>query len=662
MADVMPRSVLFLRQRIALAQNPFQIWGLVLLLLCPLVHAKEKPKTEVADLRYGVALYHYYQHDYLSALSELMVADSRDGIQGHSNNPELIAGGFSLAFGMQRHAEAIFNNILSDNSRPQSVRDAAWFYLGKLYYLRGDWAAAEQSFARVSSEFKPVLRAQLEALRINSAIHQATFAQYQPESISTKQLRTWVPYVLYNLGAANARAGDFTKAQVFFAELADMDSPESSARRTEQWALQDKAFTAMGYSYLAQKSYGAAIKQFTHVRLDGLFANQALLGYGWAAVAQEEYTKALNPWQMLRSRSLIYPEVQESLLALPYAYEKLNAKGEALGAYQTAEELLEREITLVRDMRATLTEAELLTIIGSEAVSDQEFKDQAQQNDSPSTLTVAVTDDGQNWLKLDSTSIIKTRSAYLSELFAQNRFQTAVLDLRDLLRLQKLLRAWQPKLEIYQDLLLTKQANRSRQEAYLTQQGLQQQIAALSAQRDQLNAQWQAISREENYIALADDNTRDLYSRITSAQQTVARLEATGEDVSDYQTRIKMFGGILLWNAAQEFPARAAELQAQLDTIEAKLAELKATKERMEVIIATSLDIQPLLVRAQDAAQDVTAKLQQTDALIARQGAALRQQVDEQLAHHEQRLNNYLAQAHLAVARLYDAEFRKQAE
>jgi hypothetical protein len=96
---------------------------------------KEELKTQVADLRYGVALYHYYQHDHLSALAELMVADARDGIKGHGNNPELIAGGISLAYGMQNRAETIFTQILKDDSRPQSVRDAAWFYLGKLYYI-----------------------------------------------------------------------------------------------------------------------------------------------------------------------------------------------------------------------------------------------------------------------------------------------------------------------------------------------------------------------------------------------------------------------------------------------------------------------------------------------------------------------------------------------
>jgi uncharacterized protein HemY len=137
--------------------KPAAIWRCCLLVvaavtIAPAV-AKDKSKTSVADLRYGVALYNYYQQDYMSALAELMVADTRDGIQGHGDNPELIAGGVSLAFGMQHHAEAVFNNILQDERRPQAVRDAAWFYLGKLHYTRGDWIAAEQSFARVANKY-----------------------------------------------------------------------------------------------------------------------------------------------------------------------------------------------------------------------------------------------------------------------------------------------------------------------------------------------------------------------------------------------------------------------------------------------------------------------------------------------------------------------------
>lgn len=645
----------------ALFRHQSLVLALASLAFLPGVEAKEKMKTSVADLRYGVALYHYYQQDYIPALSELMVADTRDGIQGHSDNPELIAGGISLAFGMQHHAESVFTTILQDERRPEHVRDAAWFYLGKLHYIRGDQAAAEQSFARVSSNFKPSLRAQLQALQFNIRIRNNNFAEVKPEDL--EELRSWNPYALYNLGAAHARAGNFKSAQEFFEELADIDISASPSRQKEEWALQDKAYTALGYSFLAEKKYRAAIREFTKVRLEGPLANQALLGYGWAAVAQEEYAVALKPWQVLRQRSLMQPAVQESLLAIPYAYEKLDAQGEAVKEYHTAEELLAREIQLIREMRATLTQGELLTLVGSEAFSDKEAKKILRgDGTAEGAPTAVITDDGQNWLKLDKTSVIKTRSAYLNELFAKNSFQTSVLDLRDLLRIQTLLQQWQPKLEAYRELLLEKQASRSRHEQQSAQQLLAKKQQALSVERDQLAARLQTIASAENYIALADEDTRALYQRIERGEKTIQQMQAAGQNTADVESRLNMFKGILLWRAAQAFPERMAEQHAELKTIDDALATIAATRQRIEEVTLTSMDIQPVLARLDVLRKDVNSNLQHTEQLIDQQSASLREQVDAQLATHEKRLNNYLAQAHLAVARLYDAELRKQPE
>src|SRR5690606_16892179 len=85
--------------------------SLLLLLALP-VCAKDKPLSSVADLRYGVALYNYYQNHNLEAMTELMVAQQKGGIQGHGDNPEIMAGGFSMAYGMERHASEIFERLL----------------------------------------------------------------------------------------------------------------------------------------------------------------------------------------------------------------------------------------------------------------------------------------------------------------------------------------------------------------------------------------------------------------------------------------------------------------------------------------------------------------------------------------------------------------------
>jgi hypothetical protein len=314
-------------------------------------------------------------------------------------------------------------------------------------------------------------------------------------------------------------------------------------------------------------------------------------------------------------------------------------------------------------MRATLTEGELLTLIGSEPLSAEDAKKVLRGDDAEAgALTAVVTDDGQNWLKLDSTSIIKTRSAYLNELFAKNTFQTAVLDLRDLLRLQTLLQNWLPKLDAYRELLLQKQAQRDRQEQQLAQHSALQQEQKLQLERATLAQQLAQISSSDNYMALADDETRALYVRIERGQQTIARMKSAGQDTSELETRIKMFGGILLWRAAQQYPAQLAAQQGELKSIDATLVQIAQTRNNIEEITATSIDIQPTLARLQVLQKEVSVHLENTDQLIAQQSRLLRQQVDQQLAAHEKRLNNYLAQAHLAVARIYDAELRKQPE
>lgn len=632
--------------------------GALLMLAAASANANAAVKTEVADLRYGVALYHYYQQDYIPAISELLVADARDGIQGHGNNPELIAGGLSLAFGMQNHAEQLFSRLLQDQSRPQPVRDAAWFYLGKLQYTRGDWPAAMQSFSRVSEHFSSDTGAELRALQINLHIKNNDIADLSLKKIQQGQLAQWQAYALYNLGAAQARNNNLTSAKEFFNELAGLSAVAAQAPG-EYLALRDKAHTALGYSYLQEQSYLAAINEFRQVRLEGIAANQALLGYGWAAMAQEKYAEAIRPWQLLQQRSLLYPEAQESLLALPFAYEKLQASGEALREYERAEQLLDGEIALVRELRSNLGANELLTLVGSQPVARDEFNAR-EKTAQPGTITALITDDGQNWLKLSDSSVIKTRSVYLRELFAQTEFQVAVLELRDLLKLQSLLQSWQPKLIAYSELLQQKQAWRQQQEQQLAQQSLAQQQTALEQQRATLVTRIDTIKNNTDYLALADAQTRKSFALVERSQQRLAQLKTAGQDTSDYEEKLWMARGILLWRAAQDYPTKLNELEQSLAQIDSALAHINLTRAQLTAIVGSGQDLQPLQLRIQQQQGQIGARLQEVNSVIAQRAEALRLRVDAQLNAHEKRLNRYLAQAHLAVARLYDTALRKQ--
>ena len=73
-----------------------------------------KPST-VQDLAYGEVLFHFYQEDYFTALTQLLVAQARDEFAYHDGEAELLLGGLYLSYGLHRHAGEIFSRLLEQS-------------------------------------------------------------------------------------------------------------------------------------------------------------------------------------------------------------------------------------------------------------------------------------------------------------------------------------------------------------------------------------------------------------------------------------------------------------------------------------------------------------------------------------------------------------------
>ena len=208
-----------------------------------------------ADLREGVARYHYYQNDYLPALSELMVAREQGALG--ADEGAVHEGAIRMAFGMSASAERMLESALS--GRPKQ-RDAARFYLGKLHYLRGDWAQATDAWARVGDALDPDLARERRALEWQWRLRTG-----QPDPVDPRvlwdQLDEWAPVVLYNLGGAFARAGDRVQARRYYQALID-GAPSRQRQDAEYLALRDRANTALGFSALLAKDFERAEQAF----------------------------------------------------------------------------------------------------------------------------------------------------------------------------------------------------------------------------------------------------------------------------------------------------------------------------------------------------------------------------------------------------------------
>lgn len=601
-------------------------------LMAPPVLAKEKPLTSVADMRYGVALYNYYQNQNLEAMTELMVAEKKGGIQGHGDNPEIMAGGFSMAYGLERRASEIFARLL-DANRPQRTRDSAWFYLAQMRYLRGDWSAAADALDRISPEPHAELASQVIELRFNLALQQNQLTE-AAKLLNARQTRL-TPYMQFNLGAAYSRNGDYASAIPQFTQLLKMRQ-----RAPEYLALYDKAMTAAGYSALLAKDYSQAVGHFSQVRLDSPLSNRALLGYGWAAVEQGDYNLALKPWQRLAQGSLIDEYTQEVLVAIPYAYEKMGYKGQALAEFRTAETHYLAEIQAIQQVTQAVQGYAIREALNIDRSTDINWLDQAQQQQLSPQLT------------------------YLVTLFSQEAFIGLVRELRDLLAVQNQFQEWQYKLDFYRAMLDEREVNRAQELDYLAQQKLEEKVTDLETRRDSFAVEVDRLRQERDFLGLVDETDAGRLERIVRSEKNIATLQRAAWDLGvevmpaeELQTlteTLRRQKGLMMWRAMEMYDERLWRAERELAQLNSELAAARATQGRVQTILAKGFDLEPYRQRIAAASEQLLSQNTDIDRAVELAQDALRGKVLFTLRQQEARLMHYLAQSRLSIARLLD--------
>ncbi|GLS27107.1 hypothetical protein GCM10007877_28260 [Marinibactrum halimedae] len=589
--------------------------------------AKEQPLTSVADLRYGVALYHYFQDDYFSSLSELMVAEEEGGIHGHGDNPELIEGGISLAFGMYDQAEATFTRLLTED-RSEAVRNTAWFYLAKLAYLRGEWAKAKASLDRLMVEsLSSEMAAEQQVMRINIDLRAGSVQNAISALEESENLGIWENYAQFNIASSLSRENQHTVAVPYYQAIYQEPLLEDAQVPDEQLALRDKAHTAAGYSFLASENWQEALNEFRQVRLDTTFSTKALLGYGWAAFSQENYSEAITPWQELLRRDHQLSEVQEAMIALPYAYEKMGAPGDALQQYLNAETAFEKELDRITSAVQVLGNANLLPL-----------------------LKIDI-DKNSSWLNEEEVLRAPIIN-YLQVLVSQNQFNNDLQELRDLYALRQQLALWQDKLDHYDHLIAAKSVARKTQVQKIQDQAFVEKISQLEAERDAVSAEIERIKSEKDYLALALNDRQELVDRV---KQTTAAIEKLGSKVNtENVAKQKLLAGILFWESSEKYHTLLWDLEQRQAQLIQDLNALSGNYEHLQAVIRNAPDVVPQRAKIAAHLAKLQAQVQTLDAGIASAEQNLKEKMFAQLEFQRKRVNYYQGETRLAIARLYD--------
>lgn len=584
--------------------------------------AREKPGP-VRDLHYGEVLFHFYQQDEFTALTRLLAAQDAGHIVNQQEEAELLLGGLYLSYGQTEEASRIFDRLLADATDP-SVHDRIWHFIGKSEYQRGRHAAADAAFDKVGKELTAELQAEHRLLRAQNLMAQSRFddAIVLLENERTDQV--WQSYARFNLGVALIRLGRLGEGIEQLDRVGRLKTVDP-----ELIALRDKANLAMGFAYLQDQQGQQAREMLGRVSVNGLNANKALLGFGWADVLQEKYQRALTPWLELSERDLLDSSVQESLLAIPYAFSRIGANGSAADYYVSAMHSFDQELTRLDRAIARARSGQMI----------------------PALLALDERGLGHwNW-QLDA--LPDTEDArYLFHFIANHRFQDGLRNFRDLVALREHLAAWVSKLDAFESMIETRAAGYAERLPSIENRLAQIDSSALRIRRQELADALEAIESARDIKGLATAEEADWLQRLKALEANPAWKTKAA---SDARNKHRILNGTLLWELDREYRYRLWQQQTDVEKIERDLADAGALEARTQFIRADMpLKLEEFRLRIGSLQPRIEAMLQQIDAVLGIQQKQLQAIVIDELRSRQQRLASYRIQARFALATLYD--------
>lgn len=589
--------------------------------------ASAAAKGGVENLEYREVLFYFYQGKYFDALTHLLAADKRHELPDRSDDAQLLLGSLYLSYGEHLLAGQIFEHALKSSVDPQ-VRDRAWFFLAKIWHQRGYLDKAEAALARIHGPLPDELEPQRRMLHAQLLMEQQRFDQARAE-LSQWQGRhdAWADYARYNLGVALVRLG---RVEEGTETLEALGRAEPSGDPTSA-ALRDKANVALGYAWLQASRPSVAKPSLERVRLNGPYSNKALLGLGWADAQSDQYRAALVPWMALHKRSMLDSAVQESFLAVPYAFAKLGADKQAADYYQSAIDDFDLQIKRIDKSIASIDDGSLL-----------------QQ------LLAQPGDEGTGWYwRLDR--IPKSDDTrYLYGLLSTNEFQEGLKDYRDLLRLRDTLNRWAGSLTAFDDILDTRQRAYRQRLPAIDASLARIDPGRMAQQRVRLASRLLAVERDQDTVALGTTKQQKMWHKLESLEPALATLgdSPRADQLRDKERFLK---GLLLWNLQRDYKARLWAEKKQLRELDVKVKRAqqlhyevrKARDDWPTQFVALTMRIGALSPR-------VAALQARTGELLARQRDFLRNLADGELQTQQARLNTYRVQARFALAALYD--------
>jgi len=614
-----------------------KLWPLLFgwtLLTMSAVDAKDKfvtpdpdglPPEDVRDLSYGDVLYYFYQDDYFDSITRLLAAQELNRLPNTQGEADLLLGGLYLSLGEHVEAGKIFEKLLSANTS-ENVRNKAWFYLGKVWYQRGYLQESERALNKVSDRIQPRISAERYMLLAQLMLREDRYDDAIAALGAWHGAPDWTAYAQFNLGVALVRKGRLPDAIAHLDQVGRMET-----KSEELLALKDKANLALGFALLQAQRAADARPILERVGLDGPFSSKALLGVGWADSALGQFKRALVPWLALQKRSLLDSAVQESYLTVPYAYNQLGATGQAATYYNSAIESYDAETSRL----------------------DQSI----EEIRSGSLLDRLLTDDKQDaltWYWQLKTIPDAPESRYLYQLLASNEFQEGLKNYREINFMGRNLDAWREDLAAFDDMLDTRGQAYDEEVPKADALMSTTDLAALTQQRVDFESRIDNIEKSNDVAAMGTADEQRNWASLKRIEAYLVR-HPDDPDLAEMRDRLRFLKGVMYWRLSQSFKARLWNERRSVKELEASLVE---TQKRAGLVKEARQTMPSSTGTFAGRVTAVQARIDQLEARLAdlsgQQNRYLQALAIRELQAQKRRIEVYQVQARYELAAIYD--------
>jgi len=595
---------------------------------------------ELKDLYFGEALYHAHQGRFFEALERLDTEVKQhdaidepelDSLFFHIDDAEFSLGDFELRYRMHHRAGRAIKAVL-EGAVDEVIRNDAAYRLARIHFQKGQMDDALRALDRIDGRIPEAIRDDIEFLRANVYLALDRSEDSIAVLETLKGSKSFGGFASYNLGIAYLQDGQREKALETLNQAGDIATDDPT-----QLAIRDKSNLVAGTVHLEAEEFESAIPYLNRVRLDGPFSNQALLSAGWANVSVDKVDRAVVPWSILADREATDRATQEAMLALPYAFGKLNVHGRAAVYYGRALDAFGVEIDKLNMSIESIREGKFITALVREEIR----KD-------------------KDWVVRLRSLPEAPETYYLMDLLASHDFQTGLQNYLDLADLRRKLIAWQSGFDAYDEMV----AIRGDHYEPLLPQTDEEFRELDSRMRLRTEQHKMLVKRRDDLLT----TPRPEFLATPEEQAILARLEqleqqslAGGTTAAELR-RIKRLKGVLMWRLETEYHERLSEFDRNLRGLDEAMAlaqtqydqYVRVRQAATHSYVGYEKPISRLRVHAVNAVQKI-------DLMMARQGRVLEKVALDQLIARRGRLESFGDKARFALADSYDRATQAQA-